>query len=145
MRPEEIAKKSSECLWEDDRASQWLGVTIKEIGPGSATLTLKVEKHHTNGHDICHGGIIYMLADSAFAFAANSYNRRVVAQHTQISYLRPVNSQETMTAVAREIERTRRSGIYDVTVARNDGKVVAEFRGFSREVEGSLFDEETSS
>ena len=83
MSPEEIAKRSAEAMWANDDASKWLGMSLDEVGPGAATLSFTVEKHHTNGHDICHGGYIFTLADSAFAFACNSHNRVAVTQHSE--------------------------------------------------------------
>jgi acyl-CoA thioesterase len=142
LSPEEIARKSAEAMWARDAASKWLGAVIEDVGPGRATLSMTVEKHHTNGHDICHGGYIFTLADSAFAFACNSYNQVVVAQHNVITYVAPGRRGDRLTAVAREVARYGRSGIYDVTVTNQDGALIAEFRGASRAIEGKHFDEE---
>lgn len=103
---------------------------------------MTVETHHTNGHDICHGGYIFTLADSAFAFACNSYNQIVVAQHNSITFIAPGALGDRLTAVAREVARFGRSGIYDVRVENQDGKVIAEFRGSSRVVSGKHFEED---
>ena len=102
---------------------------------------MTVEKHHTNGHDICHGGFIFTLADSAFAFACNSYNQIAVAQHNTISFIAPGARGDRLTAHAREISRTGRSGLYDVRVTNQDGRLIAEFRGASRVVKGVHFDD----
>lgn len=126
---------------ENDRASPWLGIKLDNVGPGTCQMSLEVADHHLNGHDICHGGYIFTLADSAFAFACNSYNRNAVAQQNQITYLSPGRGGETLVATAKEVSRTGRSGIYDVTVTGGDGRIVALFRGLSREIGGSHFEE----
>lgn len=126
-----------------DQASKWLGIEIDAVGPGHATLSLTVAPHHCNGHGICHGGFIFTLADSAFAFACNSYNKNVVAQHNQISFIAPGQAGDRLIATAREVSLTGRSGIYDVTVTRADGQKIAEMRGCSRQVKGQHFEEDT--
>lgn len=141
MTAQEIAEKSAATMWARDDASKWLGISLDAVGPGQATMSFTVEPHHTNGHDICHGGYIFTLADSAFAFACNSYNRLVVAQHNTISFLAPVRAGERLTAEAREIARQGRSGLYDVSVTDQAGRAVAEFRGASRMIEGQHFQE----
>ena len=142
LSPEEIARRSAEAMWANDDASKWMGMTLDAIGPGTAVMSLAVEKHHTNGHDICHGGVIFTLADSAFAFACNSYNRIVVAQHNSITFVAPGRLGDRLKAEAREVARFGRSGIYDVRVADQDGRLIAEFRGQSRTLEGKHFDGE---
>jgi acyl-CoA thioesterase len=143
MTPEERAQKSAAAMWANDRASPWLGMSLDAVGPGTATTSFTVKDHHLNGHDICHGGYIFTLADSAFAFACNSYNQIVVAQENQITYLSPGKPGERLTAVATETARTGRSGVYDVTVTGEDGRKVALFRGLSRAIKGQHFEEET--
>ncbi len=133
---EEIARRSADAMWANDRASRWLGAQIDAVGPGTATLSMTVEAHHCNGHDICHGGFIFTLADSAFAFACNSYNDRAVAQHNVISYLAPGRLGDRLVAVATEVTREGRTGIYDATVRNQDGTLVATFRGASRTIGG---------
>jgi acyl-CoA thioesterase len=141
LSAEEIARRSAEAMWARDDASKWLGASLDEVGPGSARLSFTVEKRHTNGHDICHGGYIFTLADSAFAFACNSYNRIAVAQHNVITYVAPGRVGDRLKAEAREVTRFGRSGIYDVRVTDQSGKLIAEFRGVSRDVEGKHFDD----
>ncbi len=140
MTPEERARKCADLMWARDDASQEMGMVIEAVGPGTATLSMTVEKRHTNGHDICHGGYIFSLADSAFAFACNSYNKLAVAQHNTITYLRPGRLGARMVAEAREVSRAGRTGIYDVAV-HAEGKVLATFRGVSRVVDGEHFAE----
>jgi acyl-CoA thioesterase len=140
LSAEEVAHRSAEAMWARDDASKWLGCTLESVGPGTARLSFTVERHHTNGHDICHGGFIFTLADSAFAFACNSYNRIAVAQHNVITYVAPARLGDRLTAQAREVSRFGRSGIYDVRVTDQNGRLVAEFRGVSRIIEGQHFD-----
>lgn len=143
MTPQERAERSAAAMWSTDAASQWLGMTLDAVGPGTATTSLLVQDHHLNGHRICHGGYIFTLADTAFAFACNSYNTRAVAQQNSITYLAPGQPGERLTAVARETGVAGRSGIYDVTVTGEDGRQVALFRGLSRNIQGNNFEEPT--
>jgi acyl-CoA thioesterase len=140
MTPEEIARKSAEAMWARDAASKWLGASLDAVGPGTATMSMTVQKHHTNGHDICHGGFIFTLADSAFAFACNSYNQVVVAQHNVISFIAPGALGDRLTADAKEVSRNGRSGLYDVRVTNQDDKLIALFRGASRAIKGQHFE-----
>jgi len=116
---------------------------LAHVGPGTATMTLTIAPRHLNGHRICHGGFIFGLADSAFAFACNSYNKNAVAMHNSISFVSPGRLGETLTARAREVNLSGRSGIYDVSISACDGREIAFFRGMSRIVSGSHFDEES--
>lgn len=141
MTPEDRAQKSSQALWEGDTASKWLGITIEEVREGRSVLSLTVQSHHCNGHGICHGGITFSLADSAFAFACNSRNQATVAQHNAITFVAPGHVGDTLTATAREVSLTGRSGIYDIRVTNQDGKTIAEMRGMSRAIKGQLFTE----
>jgi phenylacetic acid degradation protein PaaD len=124
-------------MWAGDSASQALGMSLDDVGPGRATLTMTVRPDMVNGHAICHGGLVFALADSAFAFACNSYNQVTVAQDCDIVFVAPARLGDVLTAVAVERVRYGRNGIYDVTVRRDD-EVVAEFRGRSRELGGVL-------
>ena len=103
-------------------------------------MTFKVEAHHTNGHEICHGGYIFTLADTAFAFACNSYNQVCVAQQNSITYIKPGHNGDLLTATATEISRAGRSGVYDVLVSNQQGDTIALFRGLSRTLKGQLFE-----
>jgi acyl-CoA thioesterase len=142
MTPQLRAERSAEAMWANDRASKWLGMSLDAIGPGTATMSFTVQDHHLNGHSICHGGYIFTLADSAFAFACNSYNENTVAQQNQITYLSPGRVGERLTATATETSKTGRSGIYDITVTGEDGRKVAVFRGLSRTIKGHHFEED---
>ena len=141
MTPDERAKKSAAAMWGDDHASNWFGMELLEVSEARATLRLTVQPHHANGHGICHGGVTYSLADSAFAFACNSRNQSTVAQSNTITYIAPAMVGDQLTAKAREVSLTGRSGIYDVTVTNQEGKLVAEFRGHSRAIKGQIFPE----
>ena len=141
MTPRERAQKSCEAMWKNDYSSQWFGMKIMDVDEGSATLSLVVQEHHTNGHGMCHGGVTFTLADSAFAFACNSRNQATVAQHNAITYIAPANLGDTLTATAKEVNLVGKSGIYDVTVSNQDGSIIAEFRGSSRSIRGHLFEE----
>ena len=141
LSPEEIALRSAQAMWARDDASKWLGMSLDAVGPGTAATSFTVEQHHTNGHDICHGGYIFTLADSAFAFACNSHNRLAVAQHASITYVAPGRLGDRLKAEAREIALYGRSGLCDVRVTDQNGKLIAEFRGASRTLEGKHFEE----
>jgi acyl-CoA thioesterase len=135
-----LAKRVAAAMWAEDTASKALGMRIVAVGAGRATLTMTVRQDMTNGHGICHGGFIFSLADSAFAFACNSHNHRAVAQACDIVFIAPVRLGDELVATAIERLRDGRTGICDVTVRRGDD-VVAEFRGHSRLVNGPLLDE----
>lgn len=142
MTPQERAARSAEAMWANDRASRFMGMELHEVGPGRAVMSMEVKADHLNAHDSCHGGYIFSLADSAFAFACNSYNQITVAQHNAITYTSPAKLGDRLTATAVEISRAGRSGVYDVTVTAQDGRVVALFRGGSRTIRGTNFPEE---
>jgi acyl-CoA thioesterase len=141
MSPDDIARHCAETMWAEDHASRGLGMELVSIGPGRAVIAMTVTKAMVNGHGTCHGGYIFTLADSAFAFACNSHGPRSVAQQCAVTYLAP--GREGMRLVAEGVERQRgaRSGITDVTVRDETGAVIAEFRGHSRVVPGSLLPE----
>ncbi len=141
LTPQERAQRATQAMWAGDQSSAWLGMTFDSIAPGAATMTMRVTENHLNGHKICHGGFIFTLADSAFAFACNSYNERVVAQYNSITYISPVTLDEVLIATAREISKTARNGIYDVEVVTSGGRTVAQFRGHCRVIEGRHFSE----
>lgn len=126
-----VARACAEAMWSTDRASKALGMTLEEVGPGRARLSMRVREDMVNGHDDCHGGFIATLADSAFAFACNSRGTVTVAAGFDITFLRPGRLGDVLVADAREVALRGRSGLYDVTV-RSDDAVIAEFRGRSR-------------
>jgi acyl-CoA thioesterase len=139
LTPEEIARRSADLMWAEDKTARGHGIRIESVGPGEASLSMLVTEAMTNGHGIGHGGFIFLLADTAFAYACNSYNQRCVAQHCSITYLKPAAEGSRLTATAREVRRVERSGIYDISVTDHAGTAIAEFRGHSRTVPGSFF------
>jgi acyl-CoA thioesterase len=132
------AERSAAAMWAEDRASQALGMSIDAVGPGTATLRMTVRADMVNGHDIGHGGLTFTLADSAFAFACNSYNRRTVAAGAEIRFRRPTRAGDILVASAVERDRGERDGTYDVTVTAGE-EVVATFVGRSREIGGPFW------
>ena len=134
--PDDLARACAEAMWKDDDASQGLGMEILDVRAGQATLAMTVKPHMVNGHGIAHGGFIFLLADSTFAFACNSHNERAVAAQCNISFIKPGKLGDKLVATAREISRSGRSGIYDVRVTV-DGVGIAELRGHSRTVGGA--------
>lgn len=137
MNPQQLAEASAQAMWDLDRASQRLGMQIDQIAPGQATLSMTVTEAMTNGHGNGHGGYIFTLADSAFAFACNTYNAITVGQAASVNYVAPAALGDRLTATAREVSRNGRSGVYDVDVTNQDGRLVAHFRGLSRAVRGT--------
>jgi acyl-CoA thioesterase len=140
VSPEEIARASADAMWAEDRASQALGMSIDHVGPGTAVLRMTVRDDMVNGHDIGHGGFTFTLADSAFAFACNSYNRRTVAAGAEVRFRAPTRSGDVLVATAVERSREGRDGTYDVTVTSGD-TVVATFVGRSKEIGGAFWED----
>ena len=135
---ESLAKQTAEKMFADDRASQSLGMSIIEVRAGYAKLTMTVRPDMTNGHSTCHGGFIFTLADSAFAFACNSQNLRTVAAGCLIDFLAPAYVGDELTAEATEQALAGRSGVYDVVVSNQNRLQIALFRGRSRQVGGEI-------
>jgi len=136
LTPDEVAKTVAETMYRKDKTSQHLGIALKEIKAGSAVMTMRVVDSMLNGHNICHGGYIFTLADSAFAFACNAYNQSTVAQGAQINFLKAVPLDTLLTATAKEIHRKGRTGLYDVEVTNENNELVATFRGNSHTIKG---------
>ncbi|MEM0908796.1 MAG: hydroxyphenylacetyl-CoA thioesterase PaaI [Pseudomonadota bacterium] len=137
-----VAARAAAAMWLDDHAAHALGVTIEETGDGVSKLTMPVRDDMTNGHHVIHGGFVFALADTAFAYACNSSGQRTVASQCSISFLAPAHRGDVLTAQAREIFREGRQGVTDVRVTKADGTVIAMFRGNSRTIKGSVFDNE---
>ena len=136
LSPDDLARACADSMWKEDSASSGLGMEILDMKAGSATMAMTVKPHMVNGHGITHGGFVFLLADSTFAFACNSRNERAVAAHCNISFIRPGKLGDRLVATATEISRSGRSGIYDIRVTV-DGVVVAEMRGHSRTIGGA--------
>lgn len=129
--PAALARQVAEALYARDAAAQHLGVVIEDVGPGYAVLTMTVRPEMLNGHDSCHGGMIFALADTAFAYACNSRNEATVAAGCSIEYLAPAREGDRLTATARETAKTGRQGVYDIAITNAAGETVASFRGRS--------------
>ncbi len=134
-----IARASAEAMWAEDNASRGLGMRLERVGPGAAVLSMEITAAMVNGLGVCHGGFIFTLADSACAFASNSYNQRMILQSSQITLIAPARLGMRLVAEGVERHRVERSGIYDVTVRSEAGDVIAEFRGQVRSIPGTLF------
>jgi acyl-CoA thioesterase len=134
---QQIADICARNLMSEDHATKGLNIAIVSVAPGRATMSMRVEKHMTNGHGTCHGGFLFTLADSAFAFACNSHGPRSVAQNCSIAYIAPGKLGMLLTAEGIERQRGERSGITDVTIRDETGAIIAEFRGHSRTVPGA--------
>ena len=143
MDSQRLAEASAAAMWASDRAARALAMVIREIAPGSATLTMAVREDMVNGHAICHGGYIFTLADTAFAYACNSENHNTVAAGARIEFLAPGKLDDELTAVARQQVQGRRTGVYDVVVTNQRGDTLALFRGNSHRIGGALVDETT--
>jgi acyl-CoA thioesterase len=135
-----IARRAADAMWANDRASQALGMRVDDVGPGIATLSMTVRRDMLNGHDICHGGFVFTLADSAFAYACNSYNLVTVASGCSIDFLAPAREGDVLTAHARERSASGRTGVYDIDVVNQRGEKVALFRGKSYRIKGHVFE-----
>ena len=140
LSAEDVARRSAEAMWSSDAASRALGMEVVAVTPGRATVTMQVREDMVNGHAFGLGGFTFTLADSAFAFACNSHNRRTVAAGADVRFRAPTRRGDVLTATAVERSREGRDGVYDVTVTRED-LVVAEFTGRSREIGGTFFDD----
>ena len=141
MNSKEMAEKVASKILELDETCRSMGICLEHVNEGTATLSLKIKQQHINGHGICHGGIIFTLSDSAFAFACNSRNVASVAQHASVTFIKPAKLGDRLIAIAKEISLIKRNGIYDVTVTNQNADVIAEFRGYSRTIKGSVLKE----
>lgn len=133
-----LAEATAQSMFVRDAATRSLGMAIVAMGPGTAQLTMRVRPDMLNGHQTCHGGFIFALADSAFAFACNSHNRNTVASGCSIDYLAPGRAGDLLTAHAMEQSRSGRTGVYDVTVTNQEGTRIALFRGKSYQILGEV-------
>ncbi|HTP45321.1 MAG TPA: hydroxyphenylacetyl-CoA thioesterase PaaI [Casimicrobiaceae bacterium] len=136
-----LAERVAQAMYARDRASQTLGMKIATVSPGRAELTMTVRADMLNGHAICHGGFIFLLADSAFAFACNSYNLTTVASGCSIDFVAPAHEGDRLIAIARERSASGRTGVYDIEVRNQNGETVALFRGKSYRIKGRVIEE----
>ena len=136
-----LAKAAAEVMWREDNASKWLGMKIEEVRPGYARLSMTVTANMVNGHNLCHGGLIFTLADSTFAFACNSHNQRAVAAGCSIEFLAPAFLGDVLTAEGVEQALRGRTGVYDMKVTNQKSELIAVFRGKSATIKGLLVEE----
>jgi acyl-CoA thioesterase len=136
MDAQAIAEACRDAMWENDRASRGLGMAILAVGPGTATLQMTVREDMLNGHDICHGGFVTLLADSCFAFACNGYNEMTVASGFDVNLVAAARRGDVLTGVATEVAKSGRTGVYDIEVRNQRDERVAAFRGRSYTMKG---------
>ncbi len=136
-----LAKAAAEVMWREDNASKWLGMKVEEVRPGYARLSMAVTANMVNGHNLCHGGLIFTLADSTFAFASNSHNQRAVAAGCAIEFLAPAFLGDVLTAEGVEQALRGRTGVYDMKVTNQKSELIAVFRGKSATIKGLLVEE----
>jgi len=141
-RAQRIADAVGRAMYARDHAARMLAITLVEIAPGRARMTMTVRPDMVNGHDICHGGLTFTLADTAFAYACNAYNHPAVAASCNIVFTAPAKRGDTLTAVAEEKSASGRSGVYDIAVSDQNGRTVALFRGHSRRLDGKVVEDE---
>jgi len=139
-----LARAAAEAMWSRDHAARGLGMSLDRVAPGNATLSMKVRQDMVNGHAICHGGLIFTLADTAFAYACNSYNLNTVASACNIDFVSAGRLDDVLTAEAVERARSGRTGVYDVTVRNASGNTIALFRGKSYRIQGEVTAPHTS-
>jgi acyl-CoA thioesterase len=134
--PQAVAEATRDAMFRNDRASRMMGIQIPAIGPGTATAVMTVREDMLNGHDICHGGFITTLADTAFAFACNAYNEVTVASGFDVNLISAGRLGDVLTAQAHEVSKAGRTGVYDINVHNQRGEPVAAFRGRSYSMKG---------
>jgi acyl-CoA thioesterase len=134
--PQQLAELVRDGMLANDRATRWLGMQVREVGPGRAVIEMTVKNEMLNGHDICHGGLIATLADSTFAFACNAYNELTVASGFAIDLLAPGRLGDVLTATCTEVSKSGRTGVYDTEVRNQRGERIAVFRGRSYTARG---------
>ena len=141
MDKDALARAAAEIMWRDDNASKGLGMRIDEVRPGYARLSMTVTPNMVNGHNLCHGGLIFTLADSTFAFACNSHNQRAVAAGASIEFLAPAFLGDVLTAEGAEQVLKGRTGVYDMKVTNQKNELIALFRGKSATIKGFLVED----
>jgi acyl-CoA thioesterase len=135
---QQLAQDAANAMWSRDYVAQSLAMALNEVKPGYARLSMVIRQDMVNGHAICHGGMLFTLADTAFAYACNSYNQNTVASACHVDFLAPSHLGETLVAEAHERALSGRTGVYDVTVSTAKGKTVALFRGKSARIKGDV-------
>lgn len=143
MDADRLGRACADAMYPNDRASTGLGMELGDVSEGRAVMRITVRDDMVNGHNVCHGGLIFSLADSAFAYACNSQNQNAVATGARIEFLAPGFIGDCLTAVAQQVSQGGRTGVYDVVVSNQENKTVALFRGNSHRIGGALVDEST--
>ena len=138
LAPQALAEAAAKAMWQRDRTAHALEMALLSVAPGRATLRMRVRGDMINGHDTCHGGLMFTLADTAFAYACNSHNLNTVASACHIDFLAPAHEGDLLEAVAEERSAAGRTGVYDVTISVVGGKAVALFRGKSYRIKGEV-------
>ena len=136
MSAQALAQATRDAMWANDRASKMLGIQVLAVGPGTALLSMTVREDMLNGHDLCHGGLVSTLADSAFAYACNAYNEVTLASGFDVNLLAAARLGDVLTARASEVSKSGRTGVYDINVSNQRGEAVAAFRGRSYTMKG---------
>ena len=138
--PQQLAAAAAAAMHARDRASLALGMKLLEVGPGLASMRMAIREDMANVHNSCHGGLIFTLADSTFAYACNSHNKNAVAVTCMIEYMRPAYVGDVLTATGSELGLGGRNGVYDIRVENQRGELVALFRGKSTQIKGEVTD-----
>ena len=133
-----LAAQCADAMWAEDGASQAMGMQIVSVREGCAVLSMTVRENMVNGHGMCHGGMIFSLADSAFAFACNSQNFVAVASGASIDFLAPASAGDVLTASASIVNQGKKTGLYDVAVSNQNNRIIAQFRGRSARIRGTV-------
>lgn len=141
MDAQQVAERARDVMYANDTAARTLGIHVLSVGPGQSQLRMTVRATMTNGHDIGHGGMTFTLADTALAYASNSYNQKAVATSTQITFMAPTFAGDVLTATATERAVKNRLGIYDIDVRNQKGEQVAVFHGQTQTIKGKLIEE----
>ncbi len=141
FEPQQLAERASKRMHNDDIASKSLGITPISVSPGQAEMSMLVRPNMLNGHQVCHGGFIFTLADTAFAHACNSFNEVTLAAGARIDFLATAHEGDRLIAIACLVTRTRKTGIYDVVIRGEDDQIIATFRGNSHTIGGPVSDE----
>ena len=141
LTPQQIAERCAEVMRPDDKAAQGLGIEIVRVAPGEAAARMTVRNDMVNGHDICHGGFIFALADTAFAYACNTFNVRTVASGVDINFIAPAHKGQVLTAHGHGRHQGGRSGVYDIEVKNESDELIAVFRGRSTRIKGHFFED----
>lgn len=136
--PQQVAEACAREMYRNDRAAQALGIELDWVACGQAQMHMRVRPDMINTHETCHGGLIFTLADTAFAYACNSRNHVTVAASANIAFVNPARLGDLLVAEARELTPSRRTGVYDISVHRDDGTLIALFRGHSHRIRGRV-------